>query len=258
MLEVQLTQEYLGFSTHLVYEAPLFKECLDADTYTAGQGSTVARIIEGKYNPKLITGMAGVANIGTDLNWCGHPFAQANWYSFGRLAWNPEQSADGIADDWLRMTFTNDNGFIAPMKAQMMASRENTVNYMTPLGLHHIMSPNGHYGPGPWTDNTGRADWTAVYYHKADTAGVGFDRTATGSNALAQYAPAVKNYYEDLATCPEQYLLWFHHVNWDYKMRSGNTLWQELVKRYYTGVDAVNHMEVVWRTLKPYVDPGTV
>lgn len=254
MLELQLTQEYLGFSTHLVYEAPLFKECLGSDTYTHGKNSTVSHIIEGKYNPALLTGMAGVANIGTDINWCGHPFAQANWYAFGRLAWDPELDAASIADDWLRMTFSDQDKFITPMKREMMRSRENTVNYMTPLGLHHIMGASGHYGPGPWTAGLGRADWTAVYYHKADTAGVGFDRTSTGSNALAQYAPEVQKYFEDLNTCPDEYLLWFHHLGWRYKMRSGKTLWQELVAHYYAGVDSVKKMQQVWATLSPYVD----
>ncbi|WP_448701383.1 alpha-glucuronidase family glycosyl hydrolase [Mucilaginibacter sp. AW1-3] len=254
MLEVQLTQEYLGFSTHLVYEAPLFKECLNADTYAQGKNSTVARVLEGKYNPNLITGMAGVANIGTDINWCGHPFAQANWYCFGRLAWDPEQTASDIADDWLRMTFTNDSRFIDPMKREMLQSRENTVNYMTPLGLHHIMGANAHYGPGPWTDNLGRADWTAVYYHKADSLGVGFDRTRTGSNALGQYSPEVRAYFEDLKTCPDEYLLWFHHLAWNYKMRSGKTLWEEMVHHYYMGADSVKHMQQVWGSLEPYVD----
>lgn len=254
MLELQLTQEYLGFSTHLVYEAPLFKECLDADTHTSGKNSTVGRILEGIYNPKLITGMAGVANIGTDVNWCGHPFAQANWYAFGRLAWNPQASAAAIADDWLRMTFSTEKAFIGPMKREMLQSRENTVNYMTPLGLHHIMSASGHYGPGPWTDHMGRADWTAVYYHKADTAGVGFNRTNTGSNALGQYSPEVQAYFGNLNTCPDEYLLWFHHLSWKYKMRSGKMLWQEMVHHYYEGADSVKKMQQTWNSLRPYVD----
>ncbi|EHQ25330.1 Glycosyl hydrolase 67 middle domain protein [Mucilaginibacter paludis DSM 18603] len=254
MLELQLTQEYLGFSTHLVYEAPLFKECMDADTYRQGKNSTVARILEGVYNPKLITGMAGVANIGTDVNWCGHPFAQANWYAFGRLAWNPQASAAAIADDWLRMTFSSEKVFIDPMKREMLQSRENTVNYMTPLGLHHIMGASGHYGPGPWTDNMGRADWTAVYYHKADTAGIGFDRTKSGSNALGQYSPEVQAYFGNLNTCPDEYLLWFHHLSWQYKMRSGKTLWEEMVHHYYAGADSVKKMQQTWNSLRPYVD----
>lgn len=254
MMEFQLTQEYLGFSTHLVYEAPLFKECLGSDTYANGKGTTVARIVEGKYNSKLITGMAGVANIGTDMNWCGHPFAQANWYAFGRLAWNPEQSSAAIADDWLRMTFTNSPAFVKPMKNIMLQSRENTVNYMTPLGLHHIMGVNTHYGPGPWVDNAGRPDWTAIYYHKADTAGIGFDRSSTGSNAVAQYFPPVRDMFGNLNTCPEEYLLWFHHVKWTYKTHSGRSLWDEMVHRYYAGADSVKQMQRVWETMSPYVD----
>ena len=255
MMEFQLTQEYLGFSTHLVYEAPLFTECLQSDTYAKGKGSTVSRVITGGFNKKLITGMAGVANIGTDVNWCGHPFAQANWYAFGRLAWNPDLPPAIIADDWLRMTFTNDNGFVSPVKKIMLESRENTVNYMTPLGLHHIMGVSTHYGPGPWVDHAGRPDWNATYYHKADSAGIGFDRTSSGSDALAQYMPQVKAHWENLATCPDEYLLWFHHVKWTYKMRSGNSLWNELVHHYYKGADSVKHMQLTWDKMSGKVDP---
>jgi alpha-glucuronidase len=255
MMEFQLTQEYLGFSTHLVYEAPLFTECLQSDTYTQGKGSTVSRVITGGFNKKLITGMAGVANIGTDVNWCGHPFAQANWYAFGRFAWNPDLSPATIADDWLRMTFTNDNGFVSPVKKIMLQSRENTVNYMTPLGLHHIMGVSTHYGPGPWVDNAGRPDWNATYYHKADSAGIGFDRTSSGSDALAQYMPQVKGHWENLATCPDEYLLWFHHVKWTYKMRSGNSLWNELVHHYYSGAESVKQMQLTWDKMSGKVDP---
>ena len=254
MMEFQLTQEYLGFSTNLVYEAPLFKECLESDTYAMGKGSTVTKVITGKYNAKLITGMAGVANIGSDINWCGHPFAQANWYAFGRLAWNPDLSSANIASDWLRMTFTNNPAFISPMKKMMLQSRETAVNYMTPLGLHHIMGVNTHYGPGPWVDNAGRADWNATYYHKADSAGIGFNRSSTGSNAVAQYQPQVREQFENLATCPDEYLLWFHHVKWDYKMRSGATLWGEMVHRYYMGADSVKQMELTWDKMAPYID----
>lgn len=255
MPELQLTQEYLGFSTHLVYEAPLVKECLDADTYSAGKGSTVANVITGKMNPRLITGIAGVANIGTDMNWCGHPFAQANWYAFGRLAWNPAQTSAAIADDWLRMTFSNNQGFISPVKAFMLQSRENTVNYMTPLGLHHIMAATGHYGPGPWDNNLSRADWNPIYYHKADANGVGFDRSTQGSNAVSQYFPPVRDEFNNLATCPDKYLLWFHHLPWNYKMRSGETLWNELVDHYYRGADSVKAMQLTWNRMNAYVDP---
>jgi len=254
MMEFQLTQEYLGFATNLVYLAPLFKECFDADTYARGKGSTVAKIITGQLNPKLITGIAGVVNIGADINWCGHPFAQANWYSFGRLAWNPAQNSADIAGDWLRMTFTNSATFVAPMQQIMLQSRENAVNYMTPLGLHHIMGVNTHYGPGPWVDNAGRADWNATYYHRADSAGIGFDRTGKGSNALAQYQKPVQDRFENLATCPDEYLLWFHHVKWSYRMRSGKTLWDEMVHHYYMGADSVRKMQQTWDKMTPYVD----
>ncbi|WP_208645651.1 alpha-glucuronidase family glycosyl hydrolase [Mucilaginibacter endophyticus] len=254
MMEFQLTQEYLGFSTHLVYEAPLFAECLQSDTHKYGKGSTVARVIKGDFNKKLITGMAGVANVGADLNWCGHPFGQANWYAFGRMAWNPDQSPAVIATDWLRMTFTNNAGFVSPVKNIMLQSRENTVNYMTPLGLHHIMGVSTHYGPGPWVDNAGRPDWNATYYHKADSAGIGFDRTTFGSGALRQYAPEVKADWENLQTCPDEYLLWFHHLSWKYKMRSGRTLWDELVWHYYTGVDSVKQMGLTWDKLQGKID----
>jgi alpha-glucuronidase len=254
MMEFQLTQEYLGFSTHLVYEAPLFAETLQSDTYTRGKGSTVSRILQGNFNKKLITGMAGVANIGTDLNWCGHPFAQANWYAFGRMAWNPDQSPAAIADDWLKMTFTDDAGFVTPVKKIMLQSRENTVNYMTPLGLHHIMGVSTHYGPGPWVDNAGRPDWNATYYHKADSAGIGFNRTGEGSNALSQYGPEVQSHWENLQTCPDEYLLWFHHLSWNYKMRSDKSLWDEMVHHYYMGADSVKQMGLTWDKMQGKVD----
>ncbi len=246
LIEFQITQEYLGQGTHLVYLAPLFKETLDADTYAGGPGSPVG---------KRVSGMAGVANIGNDRDWCGHPFGAANWFAFGRLAWDGTLSADSIADDWLRMTFTNDARFVTPVKALMMTSREAVVNYMTPLGLHHIMAKDHHHGPGPWVD-TGRADWTSVYYHRADAAGIGFDRTKTGSNAVAQYHPPWPEVFGSLASCPETLLLWFHHVPWSHKMTSGRTLWDELCLRYQGGVDAVRHMRAVWQTLGARIDPA--
>jgi alpha-glucuronidase len=255
MMEFQITQEYLGFATHLVYLGTLYQECLNADTYAKGKGSTVAKVIEGNLDNHSLSAIAGVANIGTDINWCGHPFAQANWYAYGRLAWDPELQADKIAEDWLRMTFTSNARFLQPMKKLMMDSRENTVNYMTPLGLHHIMGWSHHYGPGPWVSNKPRADWTAVYYHKADTLGIGFDRTSTGSNALSQYFPEVEKKFSDLQSCPEEYLLWFHHVNWNYRLKSGKTLWNELCYRYYAGVDAVKGMQKTWDSMEGTIDP---
>ncbi len=254
MMEFQLTQEYLGFATHLVYLAPLFKECLDADTYAKGKGSTVAHVVDGSLENHSLTGIAGVANIGNDRNWTGHPFAQANWYALGRLAWNPSLSSETIAEEWIRATFTNNEKSVRTLKDMMLASREVTVQYMTPLGLHHIMGWNHHYGPGPWIKDKPRADWTSVYYHQADENGIGFNRTATGSKALLQYTPEVQKIYSSLENCPEEYLLWYHHVPWNYKMKSGRTLWDELCHRYYQGADSVRRMQQQWSTLKGIVD----
>jgi len=254
MAEFQLTQEYLGFATHLVYLAPLFKECLDADTYTMGKGSTVASIIDGSKSGKELTAIAGVANIGNDVNWCGHPFAQANWYAFGRLAWDNQLSASSIANEWIRMTFTNNASFVQPVKNFMLSSRDNLVNYMTPLGLHHIMGYSHHYGPAPWYDKAPRADWNPVYFHKAAADGIGFDRTVTGSNALAQYAPEVRKQWETTASCPDAFLLWFHHVPWNHKMKTGSSLWNELCLKYYAGADSVHAMLQTWNRLKGSID----
>jgi alpha-glucuronidase len=198
--------------------------------------------------------MAGVANIGNDRNWTGHPFGQSNWYSFGRLAWDPNLSAESIADEWIQMTFTQQPKVLASIKDIMLGSREAIVNYMTPLGLAHLMGYSHHYGPGPWVDNKKRADWTAVYYHKADSLGIGFDRTSTGSNALAQYFPPVRAQFENPQTCPEKYLLWFHHLHWNHQMKSGKTLWEEMVGHYYLGVEQVRQMQKTWDTLKGSLD----
>ncbi|MEO6231688.1 MAG: alpha-glucuronidase family glycosyl hydrolase [Ferruginibacter sp.] len=255
MMEFQVTQEYTGQGTHLVYLAPLFKECLESDTYSNGKGSTVAKILDGSINQHALSGMAGVANIGSDINWTGHPFGQANWYALGRLSWDHSLSSEKIADEWLRMTFSNNLSFVTPVKQMMLNSRETMVNYMSPLGLHHIMATGHHYGPGPWVSNLARADWNPVYYHKADTAGIGFDRTVTGSNALSQYQPMAAKIWADSATCDERFLLWFHHVSWNHPMKSGRTLWEELCYKYYTGVAAVKEMEVTWMKQKINVDP---
>lgn len=255
MMEFQITKEYLGFSTHLAYLGTLWEEVLQADTYARGEGSTVARVIDGSLFGHELTGMAGVANIGTDRNWCGSIFDQANWYAFGRLAWNPDLRADSIAEEWIRMTFTNDPRFVAPVKQMMLESREAVVNYMTPLGLAHLMGPGHHYGPAPWFDQAPRPDWNNTYYHRADTLGIGFDRTATGSNAVAQYFSPLREILGSLERCPEKYLLWFHHVPWDYRMRSGRTLWEELVDHYYRGVETVRHWQSLWKSLRAFVDP---
>ena len=245
MMEFQITKEYLGFATHLVYLGPLFEEVLQADTRAGGKRFTVAQ---------SLSGIAGVANIGTDRTWSGSHFDQANWYAFGRLAWNPDQSSRDIAADWAAMTFSPDPAVVQPIVGMMMASREATVNYMTPLGLHHLMARGHHYGPGPWVDGGPRADWTSVYYHRADRNGIGFDRTATGSNAVAQYAPEVAATYADLSQVPEALLLWFHHVPWDHRMASGRPLWDELVGRYSSGVRQVHAMQDTWASLRGRVD----
>lgn len=207
MMEFQITQEYLGFSTHLVYLGTLFEEVLDADTYARGEGSTVAKIVDGTLDQHALSGMAGVANTGSDRNWTGHLFGQANWFAFGRLAWDHQLTAAEIAAEWIRMSLSNDPAVIEPVKRMMLASREHAVNYMTPLGLHHLMGWDHHYGPAPWIKDKHRADWTSVYYHRADSSGLGFDRTATGSNAVSQYHPPVAQKFATPETCPDEYLL---------------------------------------------------
>lgn len=254
MIEFQITQEYLGFSTHLVFLPKLFQEVLESDTYQKGKGTTVAKVIDGSLNPVKFTGIAGVSNIGNDLNWTGHPFAQANWYGFGRLAWNPYLDSETIAEEWLQCTFSNDENFIKPVKKMMIASREAVVNYMTPLGLHHIMDTGHHYGPGPWVSNLSRPEWNPVYYHKADKNGIGFDRSKSGTNATSQYAPEVEKLFSTLETCPEKDLLWFHHVSWDYKLKNGQTLWNGLALHYQEGVNQVKEMQNVWNETQKYVD----
>lgn len=245
LMEFQITQEYLGQGTHLVYLAPLFKECLESDTYQKGKGSTVA---------STLSGMAGVSNIGTDINWTGHLFGQANWYALGRLAWNHELSSEGIASEWIRMSFSNDPALVTDLSKMMLSSREILVNYMTPVGLHHIMATGHHYGPGPWVSNLNRPEWNPTYYHRADSMGIGFNRTATGSDALSQYHPEAAKQWKDPATCPEKDLLWFHHLPWNYTMKSGRTLWNELCYRYNLGVDSVAWMQSVWNRQQSKLD----
>ncbi|WP_425510233.1 alpha-glucuronidase family glycosyl hydrolase [Xanthomonas translucens] len=253
MLEFQITKEYLGFATHLVYLGTLYQETLQADT-RRGKRATVARVVEGAVDGHALSGIAGVANIGADRNWCGSIFDQANWYAFGRLAWDPQGDAQAIAEDWVRMTFGNDPALVAPVVGMMMASHEAAVDYMTPLGLHHLMGRGHHYGPAPWDAGSARPDWDPVYYHRADRNGIGFDRSATGSNAVAQYAPPLARRFGDVRTVPEDYLLWFHHVPWDHRMASGRPLWEELIGRYDQGVAEVARMRATWAGLAPYVD----
>jgi alpha-glucuronidase len=253
MPELQITQEYLGSSVHLVFLAPLFEECLKSDTYAGGRGTPVAKIIDGTLDNHQLTAMAGVSNAGNVRNWTGHPFAQANWYAFGRLAWDPYMNSSDIADEWIRMTFTTNDEGVGRIRKMMLDSREIAVNYMTPLGLHHIMYSGHHYGPGPWVDR-GRKDWTSVYYHRADSAGIGFDRTSKGSDAVAQYFKPVRDIYENIGTCPENLLLWFHHVPWDYKLKSGKSLWDEMCLRYDSGVKSVRWLQSEWDKSKEFVD----
>ena len=254
MMEFQVTQEYLGQATHLVFLAPLFKEVLEADTYAKGKGSTVAKVIDGSLDQHTLNGMAGVSNIGNDLNWCGHPFAQANWYALGRLAWDHSLPSEQIAEEWLRMSFTADPAFLQSGKNIMLQSRETMVNYMNPLGLHHIMGTGHHYGPAPWVSNLNRPEWNPVYYHKADSAGIGFNRTASGSNAISQYFPGARKSWENLNTCDEKYLLWFHHVSWNQRLKSGRTLWEALCQKYDSGVDSVRRMIREWNQQKNKID----
>ena len=254
MMEFQLTQEYLGQGTHLVYEAPLFKEVLNADTYAKGKGSTVANIINGSVDNFSLSGMAGVSNIGNDINWCGHPFGQANWYTLGRLSWDLDLSPEQIADEWIKQTFTSEKKAVQVIKNIMLSSREALVNYMTPVGLTHIMYNGHHYGPMPWGNTLNRPDWNPVYYHRADSFGIGFDRTSGGTNALAQYSKEVQEQFNDINKCPDEYLLWFHHAPWDHKMHSGRTLWNELCYKYNIGVDSMRSFIKQWNSLENYID----
>jgi len=245
MMEFQITKEYLGFSTDLAYLGTMFEETLKSDTKTAPQGRTVTQ---------TLSGIAGVSNIGSDRNWTGSHFDQANWYAYGRMAWNPQASARAVAAEWAAQTFSPDPRVVAPVVEMMMSSRETVVDYMTPLGLHHMMGTSHHHGPAPWVDNLERPDWNPVYYHRAGRDGIGFDRTASGSNALAQYAPEIARQYADPRTTPEQLLLWFHHLPWDYQMPSGRTLWAELLGRYDKGVAETRELHARWMTLKPLID----
>lgn len=237
MVEFQITQEYLGHSNHLAYLAPMWKEFYEY------------------VSPYSIKAVAGVANIGDDVNWCGHDFAQSNWYAFGRLAWNPELSSSQIAREWLVQTFTDEPEFLNPVEGMMLESREAVVDYMMPLGLHHIFAWNHHYGPEPWCEIPGaRADWLPSYYHCADHEGIGFDRTTTGSDAVSQYPDSLAAVFNSLSSCPEEYLLWFHHVSWNHKLKSGNTLWDELCHKYQRGVDKALEFCEVWKQMASYID----
>ncbi len=256
MMEFQLTQEYLGCATHLVYLAPLFKETLDADTYCNGEGSSVAKVVDGSLDGHSLSGIAAVSNIGNERTWCGHPFAVANWYAFGRLCWDYDLSSEAIAEEWLSMTFSKEPSFLQKATDIMIKSREAVVDYMMPLGLHHIFEVNHHYGPGPWIDvpTVGRADWSAVYYHQADSEAIGFDRTASGSDAISLYYSPYRELLENPDTCPENLLLFFHHLAWTYEVKSGRTLWEELCFMYNRGVETVREMQATWDSFASYID----
>lgn len=237
MVEFQVTQEYLGHSNHLAYLAPMWKEFYSY------------------YGPSNMKAAAGVTNIGDDTNWCGNDLAQSNWYAFGRLAWNPALSSEEIAREWLAQTFTADSRFVRPMTEVMMQSREAVVDYMMPLGLHHIFAWGHHYGPEPWCEIEGaRPDWLPTYYHCADKEGLGFDRTTDGSDAVSQYPDSLAAVFNSIDSCPDEFLLWFHHVPWKHEMKSGRTMWDELCLHYQRGVDAARGFRDTWKDMSPYVD----
>ncbi len=255
MAELQITQEYLGFSNHMVFLSPMWKETLDSDTYCCGKGSTVSRTTDGSIFNHKITAIAGVANIGEDTNWSGHHFAQSNWYAFGRLAWDNKLSSDQIADEWIKMTFTKEEEFVAPIKDMMINSYQTAVDYMMPMGLHHIFAWDHHYGPEPWCDIPGaRPDWLPKYYHNADENGLGFNRTTSGSNAVSQYNSPLQEQFNNIETCPEEFLLWFHHAKWDYNMKNNKTVWDNLCYSYDKGVNQVRANQKTWDMMEEYVD----
>jgi alpha-glucuronidase len=255
MPELQITQEYLGFSNHFVFLATMWREFLDSDTFARGAGSTVTKVMDGTLYHQRLTAIAGVANTGTAQNWTGHDLSQANWYAFGRLAWNPHISPEQIATEWTKMTLTHDASAVATIVRLMLGSHEAVVNYMTPLGLHHLFWGGHHYGPAPWWDTEKREDWNPVYYHKADAFGIGFDRTKSGSNTVSQYHLPVRRQFSDVERCPEKFLLWFHHVSWDHRMKSGRTLWDEMALHYQRGVDWVRSTRAAWEKLDHAIDP---
>jgi alpha-glucuronidase len=256
-MEFQLSQEYLGWATHWVFEGPLFEEVLQTDTFANGPTSTVAKVIEGAVFKYPITAMVGVANTGSDRNWTAHPMAQANWYAFGRMAWNTRFTSNQIAEEWVKMTFQTSYPSTVQIKKMMLETREIYANYTNPLGVHHVMGEGHHFGPEPWVEKAPRPDWTALYYHRADSLGIGFNRTSTGSNAIAQYQAELRAQYQNPEKTPLPYLLWFHHVPWSQPLSTGRTLWQEMVTRYYDGANSVTRLQGEWATLKGKIDTET-
>lgn len=256
--ELQITQEYLGFSIQLVYLAPMWEEFFKSKTFTDGKSDAiVADTTDGTLFKQKHTAIAGVSNIGKDTNWCGHHFAQANWYAYGRLAWDNSLSSSQIADEWIRQTFTSNTEFLEPVKDIMLRSREAAVNYMTPLGLTHLMWEGHHYGPQPWfggKEAKSPLTHQPMYYHNADESGIGFDRSDKGSNAVSQYEKPLRDKFNNIETCPEELLLWFHKVDWNHKLKSGRTLWEELCYRYNLGVLEVEDFAKTWDTMKGKID----
>jgi alpha-glucuronidase len=255
-LEVQITQEYLGQSVHLVYLAGMWKEILDSDTFAVGPGSTVAKVVDGSLRRCGDSCVVGVANTGSDRNWCGHHFAQANWYAFGRLAWECGLSEEAIADEWIRATWSLEPSVVETIRTMMLGSWPACVHYMTPLGLHHLMHEGHHYGPDPAFRSAPREDWNNVYYHRAGPDGLGFDRSSAGSDAVGEYRPPLRAMFDSPEDCPEKFLLWFHHLPWEHRLPSGRTVWKELQRSYNAGVDFVETSCALWRSLQPRIDPG--
>lgn len=253
-LELQITKEYLGQDTHLAYVGPWYEEILSVDTHASGPGSTVARVIDGTAHGHQRTAIAGVSNIGSDTNWTGSHFNQANWYTYGRMAWNPDLKARPVAEEWIGQTLSNDPALLGPVADLMMSSYQTLVDYMTPLGLVHIMATDHHYGPGPWVNDLDRAEWNPFYYHEADATGIGFDRTTTGSDALSQYQSAVRDEYSNRATVSNDLLLFFHRVGWGETLDTGRTVWEELVHRYSVGVDGMQTIRDSWGAAENRID----
>jgi alpha-glucuronidase len=253
LTELQITQEYFGFSTHMVYLAPMWREFFDSDTFARGPGSTVARVADGSLTGESRTGIAGVANTGTDRNWTGHHMAQANWYAFGRLAWDPAASDRAMAEDWVRMTWTHDPRAVDAIVSLLLDSYETYVDYTMPLGLHHLIGGD-HYAPMPENPDPRRADWSAIYYHRADKTAVGFDRSPSGSNAVGQYRSPLREQWANPNTTPETLLLWFHRVPWDFRLKDGSTLWEGIVRHYTRGAANAQQFVARWDALKGTVD----
>ncbi|MFN8440338.1 MAG: alpha-glucuronidase family glycosyl hydrolase [Caldilineaceae bacterium] len=253
-LEVQITQEYLGQSRHLVYLAGMWKEVLESDTYARGIGSTVAKVVDGTLYGREDSCIVGVANTGSDRNWCGHHFSQANWYAFGRLAWDHQLDEGTLTQEWIRLTWGNDQQLLSTLLPMMLNSWEACINYMTPLCLHHLMVEGHHYGPDPGFNHAPRKDWNNVYYHRADAQGVGYPRNSRGSNHTSQYRSPLCEQFDGLESCPEKFLFWFHHVAWDQQLASGRTLWEELQVRYQAGVEFIEALAQSWQGLADKVD----